>query len=157
MIKPYVFRSADSAATLRARLQSADDNGVTVEVSGSTVKVARKHALPLLSGFSPVFVGRIDEREAGAELHGRFRFHLVAICLIAGFLGLSGYYLLQLLLMTQVPPDYPENWKSDRIWFELQFIGYSAIAITFAWLAGKPVRERIAAFIQHHCQAAPGK
>ena len=95
MIKRYVFRSTGSAASLRTRLQTAGDNGVAVEVSGSTVEVARKHALPLLNGFSPVFVGRIEERAEGSELQGRFRFHLVAICLIAGFLGLSGYYLLQ--------------------------------------------------------------
>lgn len=157
MIKSYVFRCADAASAFRARLQSAGKDGMTVEVAGSTVKIARKHAMPLLSGFSPVFVGRIGEHGAGAELRGRFRFHLAAIFLIAGFLGLSVYYLLQLLLMTQVPSDYPPDWKSNRIWFELQFLGFSALAIFMAWLAGKPMRQRIAEFIEHNCRPAAGK
>jgi hypothetical protein len=43
----------------------------------------------------------------------------------------------------------PPDWKWQRIRFELQFTGFASLAALFAWLAGKPVRERVISMIHH--------
>jgi hypothetical protein len=72
---------------------------------------------------------------------------MVATAIIAGLIGLSLYHLIGTLAMPEIAPGYPEGWKAQRIRFELQFIGFSALVLFFAWLAGKPLRERILALI----------
>jgi hypothetical protein len=152
MLKRHVFTAPDGAGAVQARLQAAAADGIVVEVSGAEVKIGRRHALPLLNGFSPVFVGRVEDRGAGAEIAGRFRFHLAAIGVIAGFVALSAWQLLQLLAMGEAPPGYPEGWRGDRIRFELQFLAFSAAALYVAWLAGRPMRERILDLIRRSVQ-----
>ncbi len=153
MIRRHVFRFTGAADAVRARLLAAAGTAgaVTVETSGAEVKIARRHALPLLNGFSPVFVGSLREDATGTELSGRFRFHLGAIVAIAGFLGLSVWYLIQ-LLSGEPPAGAPPDWRATRIRFELQFLGFSLAALWVAWLAGRPVREQIIAFIDSQRQ-----
>lgn len=127
--------------------------GLAVDASGR-IKVFRSQGVALLNGFFPVFVGRFNATAGGAELTGGFRFHLLAIGLFTGFVATSAFSLINLLVTPDLPADLPANWKSQRIRFELQFIGFACLSAMFAWLAGRPMRERITSII---AQAAARK
>ena len=118
-----------------------------VEKNG-TVKLFRDQGLAPLNGFFPVFVGRFATDGDSTELRGGFRFHLLAIGLFCAFVMASLLSLTNLLLSPDVVAGLPEGWKFQRIRFELQFIGFAVLAAVFAWLAGKPMRERIASIIE---------
>ncbi|MEX0958340.1 MAG: hypothetical protein WDZ63_03545 [Burkholderiales bacterium] len=126
-----------------------------VESAAGTIKVFRRQGGIFINGFAPIFVGAFRDTANGAELRGYFRLHLVATAIIAGLIGLSLYHLLGTLLMPEMAPGYPEGWKAQRIRFELQFIGFSALVLFFAWLAGKPLRERIVALIERSITPDP--
>lgn len=151
MIRQYSFRfpvqPAQALTRLEAATQTGEGRGMAVETTGGTVKVFRRQGGLFTNGFAPIFVGAFRDTPEGAELRGRFRLHLVATAIIAGLIGLSLYHLLSTLTMPELAPGYPEGWKAQRIRFELQFIGFSALVLFFAWLAGKPLRERIVALI----------
>ncbi len=146
--------TADKAlASLDRAIAANPGFGLAVDASGR-IKVFRSQGVALLNGFFPIFVGRFHATANGAELHGGFRFHLLAIGLFAGFVATSAFSLINLLVAPELPADLPENWKSQRIRFELQFIAFACLSAMFAWLAGKPMRERITSII---AQAAARK
>jgi hypothetical protein len=55
--------------------------------------------------------------------------------------------LVNVLIEPEVAAGKPDNWKMQRVRFELKSIAFAALAALFAWLAGKPMRERITAII----------
>jgi hypothetical protein len=150
MIKRYRFRfsmTADKAlASLDSAIAANPDFGLAVDANGR-IKVFRSQGLALLNGFFPIFVGRFNATDNGAELCGGFRFHLLAIGLFAAFVASSAFSLIQLIVSPEAVADLPADWTSQRIRFELQFIAFAALAVMFAWLAGKPMRQRIESII----------
>lgn len=163
MIRRYTFiypvDSGQALARLEAAARTEDTRDMTVESVSGQVKVYRRQGGIFTNGFAPIFVGAFRDTPGGAELRGRFRLHMLATAIIAGLIGLSLYHLISTLAMPEIAPGYPEGWKAQRIRFELQFIGFSALVLFFAWLAGKPLRERILALIGRsitlHAAAAP--
>lgn len=150
MLKRYRFVFATTADKALAKLDAAVSAAQGFELAvdaGGQVKIFRNQGFVLLNGFFPVFVGRFSAGNALAELRGGFRFHLLAIALFAGFVGASLLSLINLLTASEVPAGVAEDWKTQRIRFELQFIAFAALAALFAWLAGKPIRERISSII----------
>ncbi len=150
MIKRYRFTFAMTADKALASLDEAiaanPGFGLAIDPSGR-IKVFRSQGVALLNGFFPIFVGRFNASADGAELCGGFRFHLLALGLFAGFIATSAFSLINLLLSPDLAADLPAGWKSQRIRFELQFIAFACLSAMFAWLAGKPMRERIASII----------
>ena len=150
MFKRYRFvfpTTVDRAlAGLDAAVAACPGFGLAVDADGR-VKIFRSQGIALLNGFFPVFIGRFGTSNAETELRGRFRFHLLAIGLFAGFVGASVFSLIKLLTATDVTAGLPEGWVSQRVRFELQFIAFATLAALFAWLAGKPMRERITSII----------
>jgi len=139
--------TADKAlASLDEAIAANPGFGLAIDASGR-IKVFRTQGVALLNGFFPVFVGRFNANADGAELCGGFRFHLLAIGLFSGFVATSLFSLVNLLFLSGLPADLPEDWKSQRIRFELQFIVFAFLSAAFAWLAGKPMRERITSII----------
>ncbi len=150
MFKRYCFTFATTVDRALARLDATVGASpgfeLAVDASGR-VKIFRNQGLMLLNGFFPVFVGRFHAADSHTELRGGFRFHLLAIGLFAAFVAASLASLISLLTSGDVPNGMPEDWKSQRVRFELQFIAFAALAALFAWLAGKPMRERITSII----------
>jgi hypothetical protein len=150
VLKGYRFAFSTTADKALARLDAlvgaAEGFELTVE-PGGRVKIFRNQGFVLLNGFFPVFVGRFGTGNAHTELRGGFRFHLLAIALLAGFVGASVLSLISVLTAPEVAPGLPEDWKMQRIHFELQFVAFALLAALFAWLAGKPIRERITSII----------
>jgi len=147
VFKRYRFTfttTADKAlASLDRAIAASPGYGMTIDASGR-IKVFRNQGVALLNGFFPVFVGRFNATADGSALCGGFRFHLLAIGLFSGFVGTSVFSLMDLLFSPDLTTiDLPEDWKSQRIRFELQFIVFALLSAVFAWLAGKPMRERI--------------
>lgn len=150
MLKRYCFTFSTTADKALARLDAAVSaaQGFNLAVdAGGRVKIFRDQGFVLLNGFFPVFVGRFDSGNTLTELRGGFRFHLLAIALFAGFVGASMVSLFNLLTESEIAANLPEDWRMQRIRFELQFIAFAALAALFAWLAGKPIRDRITAMI----------
>jgi hypothetical protein len=151
LFKRYRFTfstTADKAlASLDKAVAACPGFGLAIDANGR-IKVFRSQGVALLNGFFPVFVGRFKATGANAELHGGFRFHLLAIGLFAGFIATSVFSLINLLYAPDLAANLPEGWKSQRVRFELQFIVFAALSAGFAWLAGKPMRERITAIIK---------
>lgn len=150
MLKRYRFSFSTTADKALARLDTAVSAAQGFELAvdaGGRVKIFRDQGFVLLNGFFPVFVGRFDSNNTLTELRGGFRFHLLAIALFAGFVGASLANLFNLLTESEIAANLSENWRMQRIRFELQFIAFSALAALFAWLAGKPIRDRITAII----------
>ena len=80
------------------RLSAARYVDIKTEINNSgTLKLGRKNAPPVLSGFIPVFVGTINSDQQGVILKGYFRFHMLAIGLLIGFIGTSILNLLRVL------------------------------------------------------------
>ena len=80
------------------RLSAARYVDIKTEINNSgTLKLGRKNAPPVLSGFIPVFVGTINSDQQGVILNGYFRFHMLAIGLLIGFIGTSILNLLRVL------------------------------------------------------------
>ena len=150
MLKRYRFAfstTADKAlARLNAAVSSVQGFGLAVD-AGGRVKISRNQGFVLLNGFFPVFVGRFTSGDALTELRGGFRFHLLAVGLFAGFVGASIVSLVNVLTASEVVAGMPEDWRMQRVRFELQFIAFAVLAAVFAWLAGKPMRERITEMI----------
>ncbi|MGD2140137.1 MAG: hypothetical protein PVH25_07075 [Burkholderiales bacterium] len=150
MFKRYSFAFSTTIDKALARLDAAVGTGngfeLAVDANGR-VKLYRSQGFALLNGFFPVFVGRFHTANAHVELRGGFRFHLVAIALFAGFVATSALSLVNLLTSPEAAAGMPEGWKLQRIRFELQFIAFASLAAFFAWLAGKPIRERITSII----------
>ena len=150
MFKRYHFAFSTTIDKALARLDAAVSAGtgfgLEVDAKGR-VRIFRKQGFALLNGFFPVFVGRFHSVNAHSELRGGFRFHLVAIALFAGFVAASVYSLISVLASPDYVTGMSEDWKSQRIRFELQFIAFASLAALFAWLAGKPIRERMTSII----------
>jgi len=108
-----------------------------------TVKITKKSAMPLLSGFSPVFIGKLTRSETGSAVRGYFRFHLAAVGLFIAFLGASLLNLLTIISGFDQPISLKALWADPRITFELQYCGFCVLVALFAWLGGKPLREKI--------------
>lgn len=142
----YAVPIDEALARLDAAVAANPDFRLTVDGRGR-VRIFRRGGFALLNGFFPVFVGRFSSDNASTELRGGFRFHLLAIGLFAGFVGASLFSLIGLLTSPEVAAGLPADWKSQRVRFELQFIAFAALAALFAWLAGKPMRERITSII----------
>lgn len=150
MFKSHIFAFATTIDKAFARLDAAVNNGtgfgIKVDASGR-IKIFRKQGLALLNGFFPVFVGRFHAVEQHAQLRGRFRFNLFAIALFTCFVAVSVFSLFGVLTAPDDIAGMPADWKWQRIRFELQFIGFATLTAFFAWLAGKPVRERVISII----------
>ncbi len=150
MLKRYRFTFSTTADKALARLDAAvravQGFELAVDASGR-VKIFRKQGFVLLNGFFPVFVGRFSSANTLTELRGGFRFHLLAVGLFAAFVGASIVSLVNVLTASEIPADLPEGWRMQRVRFELQFIAFAVLAVLFAWLAGKPIRERITSMI----------
>lgn len=139
--------TADKAlASLDQTVSANPGFGLAIDASGR-IKLFRNQGFALLNGFFPVFVGRFGATANGAQLEGGFRFHLLAIGLFAGFVGTSAFSLIDLLRSPPPAGDIPVDWKSQRIRFEMQFMLFAMLSAFFAWLAGKPMRDRITAMI----------
>lgn len=150
MLKSYRFAFSTTADKALARLDvvvSAAQGFALVVDAGGRVKIFRNQGFALFNGFFPVFVGRFSSGDALTELRGGFRFHLLAIGLFAGFVGVSIVSLVNVLTAPEVTAGMPEDWKMQRVRFELQFIAFAVLAALFAWLAGKPMRDRITTII----------
>jgi hypothetical protein len=126
------------------RLSASRYVDIKTEVDNSgTLKLARKNAPPVLSGFIPVFVGTINSDQQGVVLNGYFRFHMLAIGLLVGFIGTS---ILNLVRM--FAESTSAGMLSDpRILFELQFSGICVLVAIFAWMGGKPFRKHMTVFL----------
>ena len=152
MFKRHTFAFATTVDKAFSRLDSTVDAGtgfgVNVDASGR-IKIFRKQGPALLNGFFPVFVGRFHATGQHAQLQGRFRFNLFAIALFCGFVAVSVFSLFSVLTAPDAVAGLPAGWKWPRVRFELQFIGFATLAAVFAWLAGKPVRERVISMIHH--------
>lgn len=151
MFKRYSFKFSASPDKALAKLDRAvaANSGFSMKVDANdTVKLFRDQGMVLLNGFFPVFVGRFNGAEGGSELRGGFRFHLIAIAIVAVFVTTSVASLANLAVSPDVATGLPEDWKWRQMRFELQFIGFTVLAAVFAWLAGKPMRERIVQIIE---------
>jgi len=152
MFKRYCFTFTTTIDKALARLDvavgAATGFELAVDASGR-VKIFRKQGFMLLNGFFPVFVGRFHATNVHSELRGGFRFHLVAIALFAAFVAASIFSLYGVLTAPDTVSGMAEDLKFQRIRFELQFIGFATLAALFAWLAGKPIRERITSIIDN--------
>ena len=150
MFKRYRFAFETTADKAFARLDAAVDAcpgfGLAVDAGGH-VRIFRNQGTALLNGFFPVFVGRFNTTDMRTEFCGRFRFHLLAIGLFAGFIGASVFSLVSTLTATGVTAGPGPEWQSQRVRFEIQFIAFAVLAALFAWLAGKPMRDRITSII----------
>ena len=126
------------------RLSAARYVDIKTEMNNSgTLKLGRKNAPPVLSGFIPVFVGTINSDRQGVVLNGYFRFHMLAIGLLVGFIGTS---ILNLVRM--FAESTSAGMLSDpRILFELQFSGICVLVAIFAWMGGKPFRKHMTVFL----------
>lgn len=160
MFRRYRFTfdsSPDQAlASLDTTIGANPGFGLRIDI-GSRVKIFRSQGFALLNGFFPIFVGRLHGTEQGTELRGGFRFHVLAIALFAGFVGISLSSLLTLLVTPETAEMLPDEIAAQRIWFELQFIAFAFLAAFFAWLAGKPMRDRIESIIRSSTAIKPGK
>lgn len=150
MFKHLSFAFATTVDKAFARLDAAIDAGtgfgINVDAKGR-IKIFRKQGPPFLNGFFPVFVGRFHAVNQHAQLRGGFRFNLFAIAVFAGFVATSVFSLFNVLTSPDDVAGMPGDWKWLRIRFELQFIGFAILTAFFAWLAGKPVRERVISMI----------
>ena len=108
-----------------------------------TVKITKKSAMPLLSGFSPVFIGKLARSETGSAVRGYFRFHLAAVGLFIAFLGASLLNLSTIISGFDQPISLKALWADPRVTFELQYCGFCVLVALFACLGGKPLREKI--------------
>ena len=150
MLKRYRFAFSTTVDKALARLDAAVSSTQGFELAvdaGGRLKIFRNQGFVLLNGFFPVFVGRFSSSDAFTELRGGFRFHLLAVGLLAGFVGASIMSLINVLTASEIAAGMPEDWKMQRVRFELQFIAFAVLAAVFAWLAGKPMRERITEMI----------
>ena len=107
------------------------------------IKITKKSAMPLLSGFSPVFIGKLTRSETGSAVRGYFRFHLAAVGLFISFLGASLLNLSTIVSGFDQPIPLKVLWADPRVTFELQYCGFCVLVALFAWLGGKPLREKI--------------
>jgi len=107
------------------------------------IKITKKSAMPLLSGFSPVFIGKLARSETGSVVRGYFRFHLAAVGLFISFLGASLLNLSTIVSGFDQPISLKALWADPRVTFELQYCGFCVLVALFAWLGGKPLREKI--------------
>ncbi|MDC1312049.1 hypothetical protein N8Z26_06300 [Burkholderiales bacterium] len=118
---------------------------IKTEIDNSGVlKLGRKNAPPVLSGFIPVFVGKLSSDESGTKLEGYFRFHILAIGLFLGFIGTS---LLNLLRIYIQENSVTTLFSDPRILFELQFSGLCVLVLVFAWMGGKSFREHMKVYL----------
>ena len=126
------------------RLSAARYVDIKTEINNSgRLKLGRKNAPPVLSGFIPVFVGTINSDQQGVILNGYFRFHMLAIGLLVGFIGTSILNLVRIFAEST-----SAGMLSDpRILFELQFSGICVLVAIFAWMGGKPFREHMRTFL----------
>jgi uncharacterized membrane protein len=151
VFKPYRFEFTVSADQVLRILDTTvrSDTGFDLSVDrNGTLKIFRSQGLAPLNGFFPVFVGRISASDNGSVLHGGFRFHMLAIGLFSAFVTISLVSLINVLMSPDMVAGLSDGWKSQRVRFELQFIGLAVLAAVFAWLAGKPIRERILAIVE---------
>ena len=152
MFRRHTFAFATTVDKAFARLDSTVDAGtgfgVSVDASGR-IRIFRKQGPALLNGFFPVFVGRFHASGQHAQLQGKFRFNMFAIALFCGFVAASVFSLFSVITSPDNIAGLPQGWKWPRVRFELQFIGFATLAAVFAWLAGKPVRERVISMIRH--------
>ena len=126
------------------RLSAARYVDIKTEINNSgTLKLGRKNAPPVLSGFIPVFVGTINSDQQGVILKGYFRFHMLAIGLLVGFIGTSILNLVRIFAESTSAGILSD----PRILFELQFSGICVLVAIFAWMGGKPFREHLKTFL----------
>lgn len=146
MFKNFSIHVKHSIADTLERLILADAKNGEFQLrleENQTLKVSKRSAIPLLSGFLPVYVGRLIKKNDVTQLRGYFRFHLGAIGLFIAFIGTSLLNLGRIINDLNAPLSLTTLWSDPRISFELQYCGFCLLVAIFAWLGGKPIREKI--------------
>ncbi len=123
---------------------NASNGEFALQLEGNqSAKISKRSAMPLLSGFLPVYVGRLVNTTDGTRLRGYFRFHLGAVGLFIAFIGASLLNLIRIITDFESPLSPTTLWSDPRITFELQYCGFCVLVALFAWLGGKPIRQKI--------------
>lgn len=138
MLPKYEFRYPLSNDETKARLERAiiaANAEITAEFSDDGVKVYRDGGF-LYNSFNPVFVGKLSGQAAGTVLTGYFRFHAFIIVFVACLLAASIYHLVGVLGLPEHVPGHVEGWKSERLAFELEFLGLVVLIPIVGWLIG---------------------
>lgn len=140
--------SIRNTKALEAVISSLDDgtkkyNDLRVSFNDNNLKISRRQGPAILSGFFPIFVGTLKIKDGATLLSGYFRFHMIAVGLLLGFIGSSLINLFSILAQNNGDASVIELLLSPRALFELQFSGLCILVAIFAWLGGKPFRQRI--------------
>lgn len=147
MFQRLILRSQASIENIHQKVKNSAKRFVDIKtelIEPDKIKLSRKNAPPILSGFVPVFVGRVCRRGQETELTGYFRFNLLAIGLFAGFIGSSILSLISIYLQSK---SLGALFSDSRALFELQFSGFCLLVAVFAWMGGKPFREHMKVFL----------
>lgn len=138
LLKRYEFRyplSKDEAISRLETAISAQNEALLADFSGDGVKVYREGGF-LHNSFNPIFVGRFRQRGAGTVLKGYFRFHAFILLFVACLIGLSVYNLVEVLHLPGNVPGHVDGSRSERLIFELEFLGFAVLIPIVGWLVG---------------------
>ena len=159
MLHGYQFHYPANLDDVKARLEKAivaSRAEITAEFTDGGVKVYRDGGF-LYNSYNPVFVGKFRTDSADTVLTGHFRFHAFILVFVAVLIGTSLYNLIDVLRLPEIVPGHPAGWRSERLIFELQFLGFAVVIPVVGWLVGLRTRKLLLSVIQKSTHVVPEK
>lgn len=122
----------------------------TIDSRVTTERVVLERQTPwwFRNSFNPIFIGRFRNGTRGAILVGRFRIHLLVILILLAFFGFSIYELVQTYLEPEQKEGYIAGWRSMKLQWSLEQLGFAALVLVLGWLIGYPNRQRVLSAIK---------
>lgn len=131
---------------LEVESENYPDLMLTIKPDNS-IKITKRNAPAVIGGFIPTFVGNIKYSGVKTTLSGYFRFHLLALGLFFGFIGSSIVNITRIFSESQ-SSSIMELLDNQQFTFELQFSTFCLLIAIFAWLGGRPFRQRMFALLK---------
>lgn len=150
MLQRYQFHYPAGQDEVKARLEKAivaSKAEITAEFTDDGVKVYRDGGF-LYNSYNPIFVGKFRGDRAGTVLGGHFRFHAFILIFVAALIGTSLYNLIDVLRLPELVPGHAPGWRTERLIFELQFLGFAVVIPVVGWLVGLRTRNLLLSVIR---------
>jgi hypothetical protein len=139
----YSVPPSKAAQALANILRRPEWNTIDAQVTAERVTLEIRTPWWFQNSFNPVFVGRFRASDRGAILTGRFRLHLLVIVFLLVFFGFSIYELIQTFLEPEHKEGYIAGWRSMRLNWSLEILGFGVLVLLLGWLVGYPNRQTV--------------
>jgi hypothetical protein len=139
----FSYEVAPEQAVEHLRRSVDATKNIIGKVAADGVKLRRRLPFWYRNSFDPIFVGSFSNTARGATLEGRFRAHWFTWIFMIVFIGASAKNLFDTWSAPTQRAGYVEDWREDRLRFDMQFLGFALLFPVIGWAFGLPSKKAI--------------